>query len=198
MKRFITIFFVLIVIGGAYLLFSAKNRQNTMVQLEEAVESQWGQVQNVYQRRADLIPNLVETVKGYKDFEQETLTQVTEARAKVGQVQIDKSILENPELMEKYANAQGELTRTLSRLLVVTERYPDLKANEQFNNLMVQLEGTENRIVRERQLFNEKAQSYNTYIKQFPSNLYANVFGFDEVAYFEGAEGVENAPKVEF
>ncbi len=198
MKRLFTVFILIVVISGIYLFFTAKGRQNKMVTLEEQVESQWGQVRNMYQRRADLIPNLVETVRGYKDFEQETLTQVTEARSKVGQITMSENILQNPQLMQQYANAQGQLGQMLSRLMVVVERYPDLKANEQFNNLMVQLEGTENRIARERQKFNEVARDYNTYIKQFPANIFANFFGFEPVAYFEGSEGIENAPQVDF
>ena len=198
MRKFFTLFVLFLLLGGAYLFFSAKGKQNKMVQLKEGVEAQWGQVMNVYQRRADLIPNLVNTVKGYKDFEQETLVEVTEARAKVGQITVDKNILENPALMEKFNSAQGELGQTLSRLMVVSERYPDLKANEQFNNLMIQLEGTENRISQERRKFNESARGYNTYIKQFPTNIYASIFGFDETSYFEASPGAEDAPTVEF
>ncbi len=198
MRRISTLFILVILIGGIYVFFTAKGRQNKMVTLEESVEAQWGQVRNMYQRRADLIPNLVNTVQGYKDFEQETLTQVTEARSRVGQITVDENILQNPELMQQYANAQGQLGQTLSRLMVVVERYPDLKANEQFNSLMVQLEGTENRVARERQKFNDTAREYNTYIKQFPSNIFANFFGFEPVAYFEGSAGIENAPEVNF
>ena len=198
MRKFFTLFVLFLILGAGMLYFSAKGKQNKMVQLKEGVESQWGQVMNVYQRRADLIPNLVNTVKGYKDFEQETLTQVTEARAKVGQITVDQSVLENPDLMKKFTAAQGELGQTLSRLMVVSERYPDLKSNEQFNALMVQLEGSENRIAQERRKFNEEARGYNTYIKQFPTNIYAGIFGFQETAYFEAEAGAEEAPTVEF
>ena len=158
MRKFIILFFLFVIVVGGILFSMAKSRQNKMVVLNEAVEAQWGQVMNVYQRRADLIPNLVETVKAYADFEQETLTRVTDARARIGQMNISKEILNDPEMMKNFTDAQGELGQTLSRLLVVSENYPDLKANENFKNLMVQLEGTENRISTERMRFKRKVQ----------------------------------------
>lgn len=198
MKKFFILLLLFLVILGIVAYSTAKSRQNKMVTLHESVEAQWGQVQNVYQRRADLIPNLVQTVKGYSDFEQETLTRVTEARARVGQISVDSEVLDNPEKMKQFADAQSELGQTLSRLLVVTENYPDLKANENFQNLMVQLEGTENRITVERMKFNEAARDYNTYVKQFPTNIFAGLFGFETVEYFEGGSGIEEAPEVNF
>ncbi len=169
-----------------------------MVTQQEMVDGAWAEVQNQYQRRADLIPNLVNTVKGYKDFEQETLTRVTEARARVGQMNVTKEVLENPELLKKFEAAQGELSSALSRLLVVTENYPELKANENFKNLMVQLEGTENRITVARQRFNDQAREYNSYVRQFPQTLFANFFGFESYEYFQAAQGSEQAPSVSF
>ncbi|MEM6765525.1 MAG: LemA family protein [Bacteroidota bacterium] len=191
---------ILVVLGiiGAIIFFNAKGTYNSLVTSQEGVEAQWAEVENNYQRRADLIPNLVETVKGYKDFEQETLTGVAEARAKVGQLTVDKEVLENPELMARFSEAQGELGSVLSRLLSVAENYPDLKANEGFRDLRVQLEGTENRITVARNRFNETARAHNTQVKTFPNNIYANFFGFDEVSYFQSAQGSEQAPKVEF
>ena len=168
-----------------------------MVQKDEAVKSQWGTVESAYQRRLDLIPNLVETVKGYADFEKSTLTQVIEARAKATQVTIKADNL-NAESMKQFQAAQGELSGALSRLLVSVEQYPNLKANENFLDLQKQLEGTENRIAVERRKFNEMAQDYNTFIRQFPKNIWANLFGFEKKAYFEAEEGAEKAPKVNF
>lgn len=178
--------------------FNGKSNYNKMVTLQEDVEAQWGQVMNMYQRRADLIPNLVNTVKGYQDFEQETLTQVAEARAKVGQLTVSKEVLESPELMERFSESQNQLSQTLSRLLSVSENYPDLKANVNFQNLMTQLEGTENRIAVERMKFNETAKTYNSTIKQFPANIFAGFFNFEETAYFEADKGAETAPTVNF
>ena len=168
-----------------------------MVTMDETVVSQWAQVENVYQRRADLIPNLVATVKGYAAHEQETLTGVVEARAKATSTTIDPSNL-NAESIQAFQQAQGGLSSALSKLMVVVERYPDLKANQNFLELQAQLEGTENRITVERQKFNNSAQAYNTYIKKFPKNIYANIFGFDAKAYFKAQENAEQAPKVEF
>ncbi|MGE0077248.1 MAG: LemA family protein [Bacteroidales bacterium] len=176
---------------------SIKGSYNNMVQKDEAVTSQWGNVENVYQRRLDLIPNLVNTVKGYADFEQQTLTQVIEARAKATQVNINPQNL-NAESMKQFQAAQGELSSALSRLMVVVEQYPNLKANQNFLDLQAQLEGTENRIAVERRKFNEMAQDYNTYIRQFPKNIWANIFGFEKKAYFEAEAGAEKAPKVDF
>ena len=159
--------------------------------------AQWAQVENVYQRRADLIPNLVSTVKGYASHEQETLTGVIEARAKATSTTIDASNL-NAESIQKFQQAQDGLSSALSKLMVVVERYPDLKANTGFLELQSQLEGTENRIAVERKKFNETAQTYNTYIRVFPNNFIAGWFDFNKADYFEAQEGSNVAPKVEF
>jgi len=168
-----------------------------MVELDEGVGAQWAQVENAYQRRADLIPNLVNTVKGYADFEQETLTQVIEARSKATSINIDPSNL-NPQAIQQFQQAQEGLSSALSRLMVVVERYPDLKANQNFLELQAQLEGTENRISTERRKFNEATQQYNTYIRKFPKNLVAMIFNFEKKGYFEADSGAEKAPEVNF
>jgi LemA protein len=170
---------------------------NKMVELSEGVDAQWAQVENVYQRRADLIPNLVNTVKGYAAHEQGTLTAVVEARSKATSVKIDASNL-NAESIKEFQEAQSGLTQALSRLIMLQENYPDLKANENFRDLQVQLEGTENRITVERQKFNDVTRQYNTYIKRFPNNMIAGMFSFDQKPYFQAEEGSEKAPKVEF
>ncbi len=170
---------------------------NKMVEMDEGVSSQWSQVENVYQRRADLIPNLVNTVKGYAAHEKQTLTDVVEARAKATSVNIDPTKL-TPEAIQQFQQAQGGLSSALSRLMVVVEKYPDLKANENFLNLQAQLEGTENRITVERQKFNGTAQIYNTYIRKFPQNFIASFKGFEKKAYFEAEKGSEKAPTVQF
>lgn len=170
---------------------------NQMVTLQEGVTSQWGNVETQYQRRADLIPNFVNTVKGAAEFEQETLTRVIEARAKASQVTIDPTNM-TAENMQQFQAAQGELSSALSRLLVVVEKYPELKATQNFRDLQVELEGTENRISVERRKFNEVAQSFNTYIKRFPQNFLAGMFGFNAKPYFEAMEGAERAPQVQF
>lgn len=170
---------------------------NRMVSLDEGVTSQWANVENVYQRRMDLIPNLVNTVKGYADFEQQTLTQVIEARAKATQVTIDPTNLTEAN-MQQFQQAQAELSSALSRLLVTIERYPDLKANQNFLELQAQLEGTENRIAVERRKFNESVQSYNSYIRSFPRVIYAGWFGFEKKAYFEADPAARQAPTVDF
>lgn len=189
---------LLVVLGAVLLVFLwAKNSYNSMVTKEEGVTSAWAQVENVYQRRADLIPNLVATVKGYAAHEQETLEGVVNARAKATQTTIDPANL-TEESMKQFQAAQGELGSALQRLMVVVERYPDLKANQSFLELQAQLEGSENRITVERQKFNETARAYNTYIRQFPKNILSGIFGFERKAYFEAAEGAETAPKVEF
>lgn len=186
-----------IVIIALILYGSVKNTYNKMVQMEQNVEAQWSNVENVYQRRADLIPNLVNTVKGYADFEQETLQRVIEARSKATSTNINADNL-SPEKLQQFQQNQSALGSALSRLMVVVERYPQLKANENFKQLQAQLEGTENRISVERRRFNEAARSYNTYVNQFPQKLYANLFDFEEKAYFEADEGAEEAPNVEF
>lgn len=189
---------LLVVLGAVLLVFLwAKNSYNSMVTKEEGVTSAWAQVENVYQRRADLIPNLVATVKGYAAHEQETLEGVVNARAKATQTTIDPANM-TEESMKQFQAAQGELGSALQRLMVVVERYPDLKANQNFLELQAQLEGSENRITVERQKFNETARAYNTYIRQFPKNILSGIFGFERKAYFESAEGAETAPKVEF
>jgi LemA protein len=164
---------------------------------DETVSAAWSQVENVYQRRADLIPNLVNTVKGYAAHEQGTLTAVIEARAKATSTTIDPSNI-TPEQLRQFNEAQGGLGAALSKLMVVVERYPDLKANQGFLDLQTQLEGTENRITVERKRFNEAAQAYNTYIRRFPSNIFAGIFGFEKKAYFEAEAGANKAPEVQF
>ncbi|AEJ61745.1 LemA family protein [Spirochaeta thermophila DSM 6578] len=171
---------------------------NNLVQLEEGVKAQWAQVENVYQRRADLIPNLVATVKGYASHERETLEAVVQARSKVGSLTLDSSVIEDTQKFEAFQQAQAELSSTLSRLLVVVERYPELKANENFLALQAQLEGTENRIAVERRRYNEVAQRFNTAIRRFPAVIIANMFGFKEKAYFKAEAGAEKAPVVNF
>lgn len=194
-KGIITLLVILGVL--ALIIFWAMGGYNKMVSQQEGVTSAWSQVENVYQRRADLIPNLVATVKGYATHERETLEGVINARAKATQTTIDPTKM-TQESLDKFQAAQGELSSSLSRLMLVVERYPDLKANQNFMELQAQLEGTENRITVERQKFNETAQAYNTYIRQFPKNIIAALFGFERKAYFAAKEGSENAPKVEF
>lgn len=190
---------VLIVVGlGIILSYSwFKGVYNNLVQMEEDTSGQWANVETSYQRRADLIPNLVSTVKGYADFEQETLTQVIEARSKATSMQINAQDL-SPEKIQAFQEAQGQLSGALSRLLVTVERYPDLKANQNFLALQSQLEGTENRISVERRRFNETVRAYNRYLKSFPQKLIASNFGFEEKGYFAAESGAEKAPSVEF
>lgn len=171
---------------------------NNLISLEEGVNQSWAQVENQYQRRADLVPNLVNTVKGVADFEKETYTAVTEARAKVNQINVNPQMLEDPQAFQKFQSAQGELGNALSRLLVTVENYPQLKANENFSQLQAQLEGTENRIAVERMKFNQTVQEYNTTIRRFPANFIANMSGFNQKQYFQATEGADEAPKVEF
>ena len=180
----------------AVLLFSSCG-YNKMVEMDEQVASQWSQVENVYQRRADLIPNLVNTVKGYAAHEQETLTGVIEARSKATSVNIDPTKL-SPQALQQFNQAQEGLSSALSRLMVVIERYPDLKANQNFMDLQAQLEGTENRIAVERRKFNTTTQTYNAYIRKFPQLIYAGWFGFEKKSYFEAQQGAEKAPEVSF
>ena len=170
---------------------------NGMVKEQEKVESQWGNVQNVYQRRADLIPNLVAIVKGYAQHEKSTFEAVVEARTKATQMTVNVDDL-TPEKLQEFQKAQGELSTALGRLIAITENYPDLKANQNFLELQAQLEGTENRINVERKNFNEAAQAYNTKIRRFPTAILAGLFGFDKKPYFEAEAGSENAPKVAF
>ena len=181
------VLFVALAVSGIY---------NNLVGLQEGVDAAWGQVENVYQRRADLIPNLVATVKGAAEFEQETLQNVVEARAKVGQTNIEGA--PTPAQMQAFQANQDALSSALSRLLVVVERYPDLKAVQAFRDLQVQLEGTENRIAVERNRYNETARLYNTGRRKFPAVLIANLLGFGDKGYFEAKPGAEEPPQVEF
>lgn len=174
-----------------------KNAYNNMVTEDENVQAAWSQVENVYQRRADLIPNLVATVKGYAAHESQTLENVIAARSKATQITVDPENL-TEEALAKFNAAQGELSNALGRLLMLTENYPDLKASQQFSDLQAQLEGTENRITTERMKFNETAKAYNTLIRKFPDNIIASMFGFEKKGYFEAQAGAETAPKVEF
>lgn len=171
---------------------------NNLVNMEEQVNSSWSQVENQYQRRMDLVPNLVNTVKGVAEFEKETYTAVTEARAQAGQVKLGSEILNNPQAFQKFQNAQQNLSGALSRLLVTVENYPKLKANENFQQLQAQLEGTENRIAVERRKFNQAVQQYNSTIRKFPANMVAGIYGFEMKEYFTSDEGADEAPKVEF
>ena len=181
----------------AMVFFWYKGVYNGMVQADEQVSAQWGNVENQYQRRSDLVPNLVATVKGYAEHEQSTLEGVISARAKATQTTIDASNL-NEETMAQFQVAQGELSSALSRLLVSVERYPDLKANQNFLDLQAQLEGTENRIATERTRFNDVAREYNTQIRKFPNNIVANISGFTQKPYFKSEAGAEKAPEVKF
>lgn len=171
---------------------------NNLVTLNENVNQTWSQVENQYQRRADLIPNLVSTVRGYAEHEREVLTEVTQARASVGQLNASPEILNDPDAFQKYQQAQANLRSSLDRLMVVVENYPNLKANENFLQLQAQLEGTENRISVARMNFNNSVQQYNTVVKRFPAAIFAGITGFNEKQYFKSAPGAETAPKVEF
>lgn len=194
-KGLITIFIIAAILIGGFVW--VKNVYNQMVVSDENVQAAWSQVENVYQRRADLIPNLVSTVKGYASHESETLESVVAARAKATQITVDPTNL-SPETIAQFNAAQGELSTALGRLLLIQENYPELKANQNFLDLQAQLEGTENRITTERMKFNEAAKAFNTGIRQFPDNIIASMFGFEKKAYFEAQAGAETAPKVEF
>ena len=196
MKKGLTVIVIIAAIVLA-LFFWVKNSYNGLVKSDEQVKAAWSQVENVYQRRADLIPNLVATVKGYAAHESSTLENVVEARSKATQVTVDPDRLDAGEIA-RFQEAQGELTQALGRLVMLRESYPDLKANQNFMELQAQLEGTENRISTERMKFNETARSYNTMVRSFPKNIIASMFGFETKGYFEAAEGTETAPKVEF
>ncbi len=191
---------ITIVVVGIVVLVVARygiSANNNMVEKQEGVRTAWSQVENQYQRRADLIPNLVNTVKGYATHEEQTLTNVIEARAKATQVKVDPDQLTD-EALQKYMASQNNLSQALGRLMVVAEQYPELKANENFQMLQTQLEGTENRISTERQRFNETAKEYNVYIRKFPRNIFAGILGFKPQAYFESIAGAEVAPVVAF
>ncbi|MEO7213006.1 LemA family protein [Mucilaginibacter sp.] len=189
------LFFALAITVGAMSLSSCS--YNSMVTADENIKGKWGEVQTQYQRRSDLIPNLVATVKGEANFEKGTLTEVTEARAKATSVQVDASKL-TPESIQKYQEAQGQLSTALGRLLSITENYPTLRANDAFRGLQVQLEGTENRIGFARKDFNEAVQAYNSKIRSFPANITAKMFGFNEKGYFTAEPGSDKAPEVKF
>jgi len=191
------IILIVVVVVVIFLFSWAKGTYNNLVAKEEGVNQAWAQVENVYQRRSDLIPNLVNTVKGVANFEQQTLTAVIEARAQATSVQINPKNLDEASL-QKFQAAQDNLSSTLARLMVVVEQYPQLKATQNFLELQSQLEGTENRITVERMKFNEVAQAYNTYRRSFPSNIFAGIFGFTEKAYFKAVAGAEKAPSVQF
>jgi len=188
---------IVIVVIIVLLGFRGCNGYNSLVSLNEQVSRDWSNVENVYQRRADLIPNLVNTVKGYAEHEQETFTQVVEARSKATQVTIDASNMTDEDL-QRFQAVQGEVSSALSRLLAIAENYPDLKANQNFLELQSQLEGTENRIAVERRNFNTTTQQYNSAVKRFPTVIFAGWFGFKERPYFEAQEGTEQAPVVQF
>ena len=188
---------IIIIAVVAVIVIWAVSMYNGLVTMDENVNSQWANVETQYQRRADLIPNLVNTVKGYASHEKETLEGVVEARSKATQMQVNANDL-TPEKLAEYQKAQGAVTSALGKLLAITENYPDLKANQNFLELQAQLEGTENRINVARTNFNNAAQAYNTAIRRFPKSLFASMFGFDKHAYFEAAEGTETAPTVSF
>ena len=195
-KKFQYIFFVLIL--GIFSVNFYGCGYNSLVQQEEKVNGAWSQVENQYQRRADLIPNLVNTVKGYADFEKDVLTEVTDARSRVGSVQIKADDLNDPQKLQQFQDAQDKLSSAISRLLVVSENYPNLKANENFLQLQSQLEGTENRISVERKKFKDAVQEYNTSLRTFPTLISAKLFGFKDKAYFKSVAGSEKAPDVKF
>jgi LemA protein len=188
---------LVIALIGLFVYTKAVGVYNTFVQTEETINGQWAEVETQYQRRADLIPNLVNTVKGYADFEQQTLTNVIEARSKATAITLQADDL-TPENLAKFQQAQDQLSGSLSRLLVAVERYPDLKANQNFLELQAQLEGTENRIAVARRNFNQSVQGYNSNLRTFPNNVFAGWYGFERKGYFEASAGAENAPTVEF
>lgn len=188
---------VIVVVFVLGIFFWLKGTYNGLVERSQGVAGQWANVENQYQRRADLIPNLVNTVKGYAAHESSTLEGVVEARAKATQMQVNFDNL-NEQTLAKYSQAQGELSSALNRLMAISEAYPDLKANQNFRDLQTQLEGTENRIATERRRFNEMVQTYNVYVQQFPRNLIAGMFGFTPKSFFAAEAGAEKAPQVEF
>lgn len=193
-----TLIIVGIIVLFVIIMFSwISGMYNGLVTREEGTKQAWAQVENVYQRRSDLIPNLVETVKGYANFEKSTLTDVINARAKATQVTVDPTKL-SPDQIQKFQGAQAGLSSSLGRLMVVMERYPDLKANQNFLDLQAQLEGTENRIAVERRNFNEVVQEYNIAVRRFPRNLFAGMFGFQQKGYFQAEAGANKAVKVKF
>ncbi|AGA77442.1 LemA family protein [Echinicola vietnamensis] len=196
MKKAIIPILILVVVG-IFVYTKAVGTYNQFVRTEEDINGKWAEVETQYQRRADLIPNLVNTVKGYADFEKETLEGVINARAKATSINLNADDL-SPEKVAQFQQAQDQLGGSLSRLMVAVERYPDLKANQNFLDLQSQLEGTENRIAVARRNFNQSVQAYNANLRQFPNNIFAGWYGFEKKGYFEAAEGAENAPTVEF
>ncbi len=189
---------ILVIAAVALVLFFwGMGTYNSLVSLDESVSSAWSQVENVYQRRSDLVPNLVATVKGYASHESSTLEAVTSARAKATSISVDASNL-NEEQIAAFQQAQGELSTALGRLIAISENYPDLKANENFRDLQAQLEGTENRIAVERKNYNETARTYNTKVRSFPANIVAGLFGFRTKGYFKASEAAQSAPAVQF
>lgn len=196
MKKSVIILLAILAVV-AIIVMSCISTYNSLVTMDESVSGQWANVETQYQRRADLIPNLVNTVKGYASHEKETLEGVVQARSQATQIKVDANDL-TPQKMAEYQKAQGAVSSALGKLLAITENYPDLKANQNFLELQAQLEGTENRINVARKNFNDAAQAYNTAIRRFPKSLFAGMFGFDKRAYFEAAEGSEKAPEVKF
>jgi LemA protein len=196
MKKGLLILIALVALGGIWFV----SVRNNLVTLEEGVKEKWSQVENVYQRRLDLIPNLVNTVKGYSIHERETLEGVVEARAKATQISGDalKNVINDPQAFQKFQESQGALSSALSKLMVVVERYPDLKANQNFLELQSQLEGTENRIAVERKRYNESAREFNVTVRRFPTSLIASLAGFKEKAYFQADQAASKAPEVKF
>ena len=196
-KRLIALIVMLVCVLGGVSFY--KNTYNSLVSLEEDVSASWAEVQNQYQRRLDLIPNLVSTVKGYAKHESDVFTQVSEARSKAGgQINISDELLNDPEAFARYQQIQDNLGSSLQRLLMVTEQYPELKADQNFMALQDQLEGTENRITVARNRFNDTAKGYNKKIRQFPANIIANMSGFEKKSYFSASAEAQSAPKVEF
>lgn len=196
-KKKVSVWIIVVLAVAAAIVLWGVGVYNKLVTSEEGVKTAWSQVENVYQRRADLIPNLVATVKGYAQHESETLEGVIEARSKATQITVNADNLTEDQIAQ-FQSAQGELSSALGRLMAISEAYPDLKASEQFISLQAQLEGTENRIATERRAYNETAQQYNTSIRRFPANVVASICGFDAKGYFKAEEGAAQAPKVEF
>lgn len=189
---------LVVVVVLIFLAVAGVSGYNRVIKLDQGVAQSWSQVETQYQRRSDLIPNLVETVKGAANFEQETLTKVVEARAAASQIKVTPEMLNDPQSLQRFEQVQGELSSALSRLLVTVERYPELKANANYVALQDELAGTENRIANERRRFTESVQTYNTAVKSFPMNMLAGVFGFEPKTYFEAQEGAAEAPQVKF
>ena len=199
MKKFLFVLLALFALAAVAVMWAVSVRNN-LVTLEEGVKEKWSQVENVYQRRLDLIPNLVNTVKGYASHERETLEGVIEARSKATQISGEalKNVINDPQAFQKFQESQSALSSALSKLMVVVERYPDLKANQNFLELQSQLEGTENRITVERKRYNEAAKEFNVTVRKFPTAMIASLFGFKEKAYFQADAAASKAPEVKF